>query len=136
MQRADKIILKGHFYMSQIEQLKELQEKQRVQKNNLTLFQSLICVNVGVQPTQHFPKLKDDFGNKVKDESGKDKRSENPDGWTYTFSEFGSGKTIKVVVAEQLELELLTAYKVSGLGYDIKSANMIFIDTRGRIDNY
>ena len=61
-------------------------------KSNLTRFDGLVVVNVGVKPTEHFPKLKDSEGNKVKDENGKDKRSDVSDGWTYTFAEFGTAK--------------------------------------------
>ena len=84
----------------------------------------------------HFPKLKDKFGNKVKDENGKDKRSETSDGLTYTFVEFGTGKMVKIVLSEDRQFELLQAYKVAGLGYDIKSANMIFIEQKGQIADY
>ena len=63
-------------------------------------------MNVGVKPTEHFPKLKDSEGNKVKDENGKDKRSDVSDGWTYTFAEFGTAKVVKVVIPKLYELEL------------------------------
>ena len=56
------------------------------QKNktaNLTLFNNVVVIDVGIKPSQHFPKLKDDLGNKIKDENGKDKRSEVSDGYTY-----------------------------------------------------
>ena len=51
-------------------------------------------------------KLKDKFGNKVKDENGKDKRSETSDGLTYTFVEFGTGKMVKIVLSEDRQFEL------------------------------
>ena len=51
-------------------------------------------------------KLKDKFGNKVKDENSKDKRSETSDGLTYTFVEFGTGKMVKIVLSEDRQFEL------------------------------
>ena len=113
--------------MSQLEKLKALQSQSNTTNASLTLFNNVVVVNVGVNPTPHFPKLKDKFGNKVKDENGKDKRSETSDGLTYTFVEFGTAKMVKIV---------LQAYKVAGLGYDIKSANMIFIEQKGQIADY
>ena len=82
--------------MSQLEKLKALQSQSNTTNASLTLFNNVVVVNVGVNPTPHFPKLKDKFGNKVKDENGKDKRSETSDGLTYTFVEFGTGKWLKL----------------------------------------
>lgn len=120
--------------MSQIDKLKALQSQQK--QSNLTVFNGLVVVNVGVEPVPHFPKLRDEAGNKVKDEKGSDRRSETSDGWTYTFAEFGTGKTVKIVYPKLVDLELLTAYKVAGLGYDIKKAGLIFIDQGSKIANY
>lgn len=122
--------------MSQLEKLKALQSQSNTTNASLTLFNNVVVVNVGVKPTPHFPKLKDKFGNKVKDENGKDKRSDVSDGLTYTFVEFGTGKMVKIVLSEERQFELLQAYKVAGLGYDIKSANMIFIEQKGHITDY
>lgn len=119
----------------QIEKLKALQES-KSKTANLTLFSNLVVIDLGIKPTQHFPKLKDGLGNKIKDEDGKDKRSETSDGYTYTFAEFGTGKIVKVVLPQQQKIELLGSYMVAGYGYDIKSANMIFIDRKAKIAEY
>ena len=116
--------------MSQLEKLKALQES-KSKTANLSLFNNLV-----VKPTQHFPKLKDEFGNKIKDENGKDKRSETSDGYTYTFTEFGTGKMVKVVLPQEQKIDLLGSYVVVGFGYDIKSANMIFIEQKAKIAEY
>lgn len=125
--------------MSQLEKLKALQES-KSKTANLSLFNNLVVIDVGIKPTQHFPKLKDDLGNKIKDENGKDKRSDVSDGYTYSFVEFGTGKMIKVVLPQEQKqeqkIELLGSYKVVGLGYDIKSANMIFIEQKAQIAEY
>ena len=52
--------------MSQLEKLKALQSQSNTTNASLTLFNNVVVVNVGVNPTPHFPKLKDKFGNKVK----------------------------------------------------------------------
>lgn len=121
--------------MSQLEKLKALQES-KSKTANLSVFDNIVVIDVGIKPTQHFPKLKDRFGNKIKDENGKDKRSETSDGFTYTFTEFGTGKIVKIVLPQERKFELLGSYKVVGLGYDIKSANMIFIEQRAQIAEY
>lgn len=129
-------IRKDIFYMSQLEKLKALQSQNSAGNASLTLFNNVIVVNVGVNPTQHFPKIKDKFGNKIKDEKGKDKRSEISDGYTYTFVEFGTGKMVKIILQEERQFGLLQAYKVAGLGYDMRAANMIFIEQKGQIVDY
>lgn len=118
--------------MSQLEKLKALQES-KSKTANLSLFNNVVVIDVGIEPTQHFPKLKDKFGNKIKDENGKDKRSETSDGYTYTFTEFGTGKMVKIVLPKEIEIKLLGSYKVVGFGYDIRSVNMIFIEQQGKI---
>ena len=94
--------------MSQLEKLKALKENQQKQaNNNLALFQNIVVLHVGVDPTQHYPKLKDKYG-----------------------------KMVKIVLPEDRQFEIARAYKVAGLGYDIKSANMIFIEQKGQIADY
>ncbi|MDT2939031.1 hypothetical protein [Lactococcus lactis] len=121
--------------MSQLEKLKALQES-KSKTANLSLFNNLVVIDVGIKATQHFPKLKDDLGNKIKDENGKDKRSDVSDGYTYSFTEFTTGKMVKIVLPEEQKFELLGSYKVVGFGYDIKSANMIFIEQKAQIAEY
>ena len=113
--------------MSQLEKLKALQESKN-KTANLTLFNNVVVIDVGIKPSQHFPKLKDDLGNKIK--------AEVSDGYTYSFVEFATGKMVKIVLPEERKFELLGSYKVVGFGYDIKSANMIFIEQKGQIAEY
>lgn len=121
-----------------LEKLKELQKQQenKEKQSNLVLFENLIAINIGVPIKEHFPKLKNADGSKQKDEKGNDKRSQKSDGWTYTFAEFYSGRIIKVVLEKKYDLELLGSYKISGLGYDIKSASLVFIELKGHISNF
>ena len=101
--------------MSQIEKLKALQES-KSKTANLSVFDNIVVIDVGIKPTRHYPKLKDEFGN--------------------TFTEFGTGKIVKIVLPQERKFELLGSYKVVGLGYDIKAANMIFIEQRAQIAEY
>lgn len=108
------------------------QEKKRSSKQIL----SAIVVYLGTDATQHFPKVKDAQGKTVKDDSGSDLRSETSDGWTYTFSEVGTSKVVKVVYPKKLDVTMLTAYQVSGFGYSIASGNMLYIDEAVKISLY
>ena len=119
--------------MSQIEKLKALQGEKKL-KSSMTRFDDIVAVNVGVTPTIHYPKLKDEHGNNLKDDKGKDLRSDVSDGMTYTFSEFGTAKTVKIVLNTEKELPIMAAFKMSGLGYDIKSAGLIFIEKADKFE--
>ena len=123
--------------MSQLQRLKALQEESKVkaQTSNMTKFSDLLGVYVGAPSKEHFPKLKDGNGKVLKDEKGRDKRSATSDGYTHVFTEFGTSKMIQIVLPKKYDLELLTTYKLSGLGYDIKSS-MFFIEKDGTIANY
>ena len=103
--------------MSQLQRLKALQEenKAKSQKANMTAFNNLIGVYVGTPAREHFPKIKD----------------EN----THTFSEFGTSKMIQIVLPKEYNLQLMSAYKLSGLGYDIKGS-MFYIEQNGTISSY
>ena len=61
--------------MSQLEKLKALQSQSNTTNASLTLFNNVVVVNVGVNPTPHFPKLKDKFGHSVQVENGTENRS-------------------------------------------------------------
>ncbi|TWT09769.1 hypothetical protein [Streptococcus sp. sy004] len=104
--------------------------------SNMTAFNDVVAVYLGVQNKAHYPKMFDSNGSKMKDESGRDKRSQNLDGYTHTFSAVGESIIVKVVLPKSYNLELMTVYKVSGLGYKISSANMIFIEKNGMISKF
>jgi lambda repressor-like predicted transcriptional regulator len=116
--------------LSQLQKLQALQSKNKAQAkiSNMDKFENIVAVYLGTEPTEHFPKVYDENGNKVKDEKGNDKRSKVSDGWTYTFSEFQTCKKVKIVLSKRVDLKLLSVYSVSGMGYDIKSADMYFIE--------
>ena len=124
--------------MSQLQRLKALQEqnKAKSQKSNMTAFNELVGIYVGTPIRPHYPKLRDENGKVIKDEKGRDKRSDENDGYTHVFAEFGTAKMIQIVLPKEYNLSITTAYALSGLGYDISSSNMFFIEKDGTIANY
>lgn len=116
----------------QLDKLKALQSSQ-VQSSK-TLFNTVV-IHVGIEPTPHYPKVMQN-GVKVKNDKGEDVRSDVSDGWTYTFSEFATAKKVMIVLKQKVNLELLKAYKIAGLGYDLKKANLLFIDSNTQISEY
>lgn len=104
--------------------------------NNLVPFEDLTVVYLGAENKAYYPKLKDSNGNTLKDEKGNDKRSATSTGILATFSELGTSKTVKVVLPNSYNFELLQPYKVSGLGFDLIKYSMIFIQENGMVKKY
>lgn len=121
---------------NQIAKLRAQLSVTNANSSNMTAFNDVVAVYLGVQNKEHFPKMKDSNGIKMKDEKGRDRRSKQPDGYTHTFSEVGTSKVVKVVLPKSYNLELMAAYKISGLGYDISSGNMIFIEKDGTVAQF
>ena len=119
---------------STLEKLSQLAGKQH--SSNKQAFNGLIVIKLGVKPIKHFPKVKGKDGKTVKDADGNDMRSKTSDGYTYTFSDFETSQVVKVVLNKLYDIKVMNAYVVSGLGYDIRSGNMIFIDENAKIAEY
>lgn len=126
--------------LTQLQKLQALQAQNKAQVKASSMTQiDVVGIYLGTEPTEHFPKLLDSNGNKIQEEkNGRkvDKRSDISDGWTYTFAEFGTCKKIQIVLPKRVSVNLMTAYKIGGLGYDIKSGNMYFIEKDTTIVNY
>ena len=118
-------------------QLAKLQalEKRGIQGGSKTSFRDLVVRNVGVPIKEHFPKLKVN-GVVQKDADGNDARSQQSDGFTYTFSQFGTANKVMAVLPTKYNLDLLTAYKLSGLGYQMRQANMLYLDENVKLTVY
>lgn len=121
--------------VSQFSRLQEL-AKRGVKKSNKTFFQDLIVCNLGVKPKEHYPKIKNLDGSSKKDSEGLDVRAKESDGWIYTFAEFGTCTKVMAVISKSVNLKLMAAYKLSGLGYAMRSSNMIFVDEQVSLSNY
>lgn len=120
--------------MANLKRLWEQQEQEQKSGSGKTKF-STRGVYLGVPARPHYPKMRDANGKKIVDPTtGRDMVSENSDGDTYTFSEFGTSKIVKIVAMSGLELEFGDAYDIEGLGYEMRSSNMIFIDEDGLVE--
>lgn len=124
------------FTMSQIDKLKQLANAQKSGKSNMTVFSGLVCIHVGIPSKPYHKKIKGADGKDVKDENGKVMREKESSGTQITLVEFGTGKKVMAVFPKDYTLELLSAYRVGGTGYDIKSAGMYFLERDCTIANY
>lgn len=120
---------------SQLAKLKALEQK-GVQSNNKTSFHDLVVCTVGAPVKEHFPKVKLADGSTKKDSEGNDVRAEKSDGFTFTFTQFGTATKVMAVLPKNYNLELLSAFKLSGLGYQMRNANLIYIDENVSLSNY
>ena len=122
--------------MANKEKLLALQSKLKQKTSNKETFEGLVVVNIGIEPTAYFPKVKNADGTNAKDEEGNDKRSNTQTGWMYTFVEYGTVRTVKVVNHGRVPAEPLDTFTVSGKGYNIKQSRMLFIDESGKVETY
>lgn len=86
-------------------------------------FKQLRLVFVGSPAKTHYPKLSDGS------------RSSESDGVSYTFTELGTSKKVTLVYKPDFKPELLEVYVASGLGYDLRQSNLIFIDENAVIQH-
>lgn len=120
---------------SQLAKLKALEQK-GVQSTNKTSFHDLVVCTVGAPVKEHFPKVKLADGSTKKDAEGNDIRAEKSDGFTFTFTQFGTATKVMAVLPKNYNLDLLAAFKLSGLGYQMRNANLIYIDENVSLSNY
>ncbi|WP_105100924.1 hypothetical protein [Streptococcus suis] len=114
--------------------LNDLVARKRTKTSGKEKF-STEAVYLGVEPREHFPFERDASGNKIKKEgTNEDLRSSIPDGHSYTLSEVGTSKLLKIVAIPGLDLKIGGYYTIEGLGYDMSRSNMIFIDEDVKID--
>lgn len=125
----------GNRRQEQLNKLAQL-DKAGVKASNKTRFDNLVVINVGVPRKEHFPKLKNADGSKKVDADGHDVRSEKSDGFTYTFAQYGTANKVMAVISKQYGLDRLGVYVLSGLGYNMRQNNMIFLDENVNISNY
>ena len=100
--------------LSQLRKLQALQAQKKAQAktSSMVKLENIVGVYLGTEPTEHFPKILDSNGNKVQEEKNGRK------------------------VDKRVNVQLMGAYKLGGLGYDIKSGNMYFIEKDTTITNY
>lgn len=112
----------------------EAYKQSQVNKRDNMVDIAVVAVYLGAEPRLYFPKLKDSEGKNIKDENGRDKRAEKATGYTYTLSQYGTSKVVKVVLPDLQELEPLSAWAVTGRGFDMPG--MYFIEQGGDIVEY
>lgn len=120
---------------AQIAKLKALEQK-GVQSTSKIAFHDLVVCTVGAPVKEHFPKVKLADGTTKKDDEGNDIRAEKSDGYMFTFTQFGTATKVMAVLPRKYNLDLLSAYKLSGLGYQMRNANMIYVDENVNLSNY
>lgn len=114
------------FNAKQIAKLKaEVQGKHASTK---TSFKKLKLVYLGVPNKEHFPKLKNADGSTQKNADGHDMRGQTLDGYTTTFSEVGTSNKVMLLLPKSYNLEWFGLYEASGLGYQMRNANLLYID--------
>lgn len=131
-----KVVIERTFFMDQNTLNKLANLANSDSKGNRQAFKTIV-IKLGVKPVEHFPKVKGKDGKTQKDENGDDVRSKVSDGYTYTFSEFETSKIVKVVLDKTYStIKPMSAWVVTGYGYDIRSGNMIFIDKDVHLQEY
>lgn len=124
--------------LTQLQRLKAMQMSES-KGSSMTEFSNVVVIYTGIEPKPHFPKKLDSQGNKITEEkNGRkiDVRSEESDGFTYTFTEASTCKKVQVVVKNKIAVEALGIYEVGGLGWDLKKSNFIFLEKDTTIKNF
>lgn len=124
--------------MSKIEKLKQELAGKKASSSNKTLFNGLIVTYLGKEPKDFYPKVKGADGKAVKGPDGKDLREATQTGVQWTFSELLTNRVVMLVLPldKKINPEIMDVYKVAGLGYDMSSSNMLFIDEKGQAVAY
>lgn len=89
---------------------------------------TLIVQYPGTTPVQYFPKLKNPDGLNVIGEDGRPKRSQEPQGWTYVLTHFGTGDRVRVVFDRKYELSPGALYELQGVGYHFSRDHSYYLD--------
>lgn len=121
--------------MNQLDKLKLL-VSHGIKTNNKTSFKGLVVVDLGVEPKPHYPKIKNADGTNKLDADGQPVKASQADGFTHTLAEVGTCTKVMIVLSRQYDLELMGVYSIGGLGYAMRSSNLIFIDEQATIANY
>lgn len=119
-------------------EFKNLLNQQNLSSKNsgLKLIEVGYVAYLGSTPKEYFPKLKDKFGNKIKDEDGKDLRDDKPSGYQVSFATIGDNPRIVSAIfptLDSIDLQPLAVYQLSGYGYDIRQSNFIWVE---EIENF
>lgn len=107
------------------------QQNSSNKSSGLKLIEAGYVAYLGATPKEYYPKLKDQYGKKVKDEDGNDLRADQPSGYQVSFATIGDNPRIVSAVfsdIDTLNLEPLAVYQLSGYGYDIRQSNFLWLE--------
>lgn len=124
--------------LTQLQRLKAMQTNE-AKTSSMNAFSNIVVIYTGIEPKPHYPKKVDSQGNKIQEEkNGRkvDVRSDESDGFTYTFTEASTCKKVQVVVKNKIAVEALGIYEVGGLGWDLKQSNFIFLEKDTTVKNF
>lgn len=110
-----------------IEKIKALEESEPKESNKKSFDKLRVCY-LGVPVKEHFPKVS-------KDVNGKVVRSDTSDGYSYVFSEIATSTKVMVILPKKIDLDWMDLFLVSGMGYQMRNANMIYLDEKTQIFN-
>lgn len=89
---------------------------------------TLIVQYPGTTPVQYFPKLKNPDGSNVIGADGRPQRSQEPQGWTYLLTHFGTGDRVRVVFDGKYELSPGALYELQASGYHFSRDHSYYLD--------
>lgn len=112
-------------------QLEALKARAKAQssKGSKTYFPLFDVKYTGASVDEHHPYKKDADGNFVlKADGSKDRNDDVVDGYVTHFSQPYTDYKVMVVFPKEYKFDFYGDYQVGGLGYRMRSANMIYID--------
>ncbi|WP_125389501.1 hypothetical protein [Streptococcus oralis] len=77
---------------------------------------------------QYFPKLKNPDGSNVIGADGRPQRSQEPQGWTYLLTHFGTGDRVRVVFDGKYDLSPGALYELQASGYHFSRDHSYYLD--------
>lgn len=114
-----------------------LLEKQRQEKQGTMVPFNHTVIEVGIPVREHFPNIKDGDGKTVYEEvdgQRRAKKSDQSDGFSYTFAVFGQKQFVQVVLPKKVKLEPARPYRVTGFGYNL--GMNFYIKQEPKVTNY
>lgn len=117
---------------NQIQKL--MAEKKKLESTGNMTALNAIVIDCGIPARKHYPNLKNAEGKTIKDERGYAKKADKADGYTITLATFGKAQFVHLVMSKPVNLKPGTAYRVTGMGYDMR--DHFYVKADGNISNY
>ena len=117
---------------NQIQKL--MAEKKKLESTGNMTALNTIAIDCGIPARKHYPSLKNAEGKTIKDARGYAKKADQADGYTVTLAVFGKIQFVHLVMSKPVSLQPGTAYRVTGMGYDMR--DHFYVKADGHISNY